>query len=455
MNLTLYNKGSKKGLSQIWIDETMEGGRLRWYTGLRVKKHKDHWNGTRGKGGSYTLLNQELEKLDTRYKEIKIQLSRHNILNKDYVKFLLDCDSIHKTDDYVNEIAECIKKIPAKSELLEAFEAFILASKNGTRKTKKGKKIAAPTITKYENTLKSLKRFSKDTKYVLSWEKINDKFYDAITNYLWHTKDNYDNYVGTIISVLIAFLNWCTDTKIIGSKLYTSNWIVWKEEEVDALVLYPDELRLLYEMPIEKQDLDDIRDLYVFGCLTCLRSANLLHLKESDINIVGKVWHIAPVQVKVERTLWIRLHDIAISIIKKHRGKHKTLLPDVSYLQYNVGLKVLAAEFKKHIESLKDKKLITNDWDKPFSRVRFKQGNAIKTEIDICKMLRPHTQRSTGITNLLLMGMREFEVKKISGHSKNSPAFGRYVRIAQRFVDAQSDTAWDKIFKKKGKATAP
>jgi integrase len=445
MNYNLYTKGT---LSQIWITETLDE-RIRWYTGLRIVKKE--WLGTRGKGSFNSSLNAELERIEAIYSEIKKQLKALDKLTAHNVKFLLNCEKIHKSPNYIDEIKYWIPRIELKQEFLETFQIFIDQSVSGERTTKKGKKMANWTIKKYKVAINLLKRFSKETNYPLTWSNINDTFYVKFTNYCWYTLNHYDNNVGTILSSICAFLNWAVDKEIIPHKIYNDRWIIWKENETDALVLYPDEILALYEMPIEEKRLQNARDNYIFGCLTCLRSANLLTLTESDLNIIGNSWYINPVQVKVEKQMSIKLHTIAIDIIQKSMGKYKTLLPAMAYRTYNKNLKEVAELFKDHLAKDENKGLTTNEWDKPFTRVRYKQGKAVKVEMDICKMLTPHTERSTGITNLLMMGMREFEVKKISGHAKSSSSFGKYVRIAQRFIDSKSDEVWDKIFTDKSK----
>jgi integrase len=446
MNWNLYKKKNNP-LHQAWICESFDE-RMRWYSGIRVKK-TDWDNGL--KAASLSSIKAEKEKAESIYREIKKQLAIQNKLTAHNVKFLLDCKEIHNAENYIDAIKAWIPRIETKQEFLEAFQLFIDHSVSGERTTDKRKKISKWTIKKYNVVLNLLKKFSKETGYSLSWKNINDDFYTKLTNYCWYTLDHYDNHVGTMLTSIRAFLNWADKKNIIPNKLYDETWVVWKEEETDALALYPDEIQALYEMPIDDQGLSDVRDNYILGCMTCLRSANLLALEESDLSIVGSSWSINIVQAKNDKPLSIKLHTIAIDIIKKNLGRHKTLLPYMTYLSYNLRLKDVAKLFKAHLEKEENKQLIVNEWDKPFTRIRYKQGKPIKVEMDICNMLTPHTQRSTGITNLLIMGMLEYEVKKISGHAKASKSFGKYVRIAQRFIDSKSDEVWDKIFANKSK----
>jgi hypothetical protein len=53
--------------------------------------------------------------------------------------------------------------------------------------------------------------------------------------------------------------------------------------------------------------------------------------------------------------------------------------------------------------------------------------------------------RRTTITLLLMSGMPEYMVRKISGHAPNSVEFFKYVKYSQSFMDEQTDTAFKKI----------
>jgi integrase len=53
--------------------------------------------------------------------------------------------------------------------------------------------------------------------------------------------------------------------------------------------------------------------------------------------------------------------------------------------------------------------------------------------------------RRTAITTLLILGMPEHLVRKISGHSHSSSSFNRYVHYAQAYVDTEIDKVHEKL----------
>ena len=53
--------------------------------------------------------------------------------------------------------------------------------------------------------------------------------------------------------------------------------------------------------------------------------------------------------------------------------------------------------------------------------------------------------RRSAITTLLSMGMPEILVREISGHTKGSKEFYRYVQFSQTLIDDHTEKAWDKL----------
>ena len=62
-----------------------------------------------------------------------------------------------------------------------------------------------------------------------------------------------------------------------------------------------------------------------------------------------------------------------------------------------------------------------------------------------CDKMSSHMMRRTAITTLLILGMPEHLVRKISGHSHASGSFNRYVHYAQAFIDKEIDKVHDKL----------
>jgi site-specific recombinase XerD len=326
----------------------------------------------------------------------------------------------------------------SKEGVIPCFESFIAKSKSGERKTKKGRKVKGKTIAKYEYALSILKSFQDKKSYSLRWERINDTFYHSFTEYMWVDLEFYDNSVGTVINPLKTFLNWCVDEKIIKDKIYNNSWITWKED-IDILVLYPDELKILFNADIP-QEHKATAHLFLAGCMTCLRVSNLNEL-DKDKHIVGDQLKI--VTAKTYKSIML---DIS-PMLKDIFSQYENLLPKRSVFYFNKKLKSLAKWLKEEIAKGDKKNFVGNAWDSKFIRTRYKRGEGIQISCNIEDMISSHTMRRTGITNLLMMGLSETEVKGISGHSFSGESFAKYVKIAEQFLSKKSNDAWAKIAK--------
>lgn len=58
-----------------------------------------------------------------------------------------------------------------------------------------------------------------------------------------------------------------------------------------------------------------------------------------------------------------------------------------------------------------------------------------------------HTMRRTAITTLLIMGVPENIVRKISGHASGSKEFYKYVGISQEYLNQEVKNAYKKLIK--------
>nr|MBA3283997.1 tyrosine-type recombinase/integrase [Nitrosopumilus sp.] len=84
--------------------------------------------------------------------------------------------------------------------------------------------------------------------------------------------------------------------------------------------------------------------------------------------------------------------------------------------------------------------------------LREKQGKTVKLtkktdtgKNRFCDKMSSHMMRRTAITTLLILGMPEHLVRKVSGHSHGSSSFNRYVHYAQSYMDMEIDKVHEKL----------
>ena len=124
--------------------------------------------------------------------------------------------------------------------------------------------------------------FSNETAFDISFDRINDFFFDSLMMYSYQTKEIKQNYFAKIIKVLKSFLSWATE------KGYNTNREFEKfkapEHDIDIVFLTFEELMILYEKEFETERLSHVRDFYCMGCFTGLRFSDLEKLHLANIS---------------------------------------------------------------------------------------------------------------------------------------------------------------------------
>ncbi len=80
-------------------------------------------------------------------------------------------------------------------------------------------------------------------------------------------------------------------------------------------------------------------------------------------------------------------------------------------------------------------------WIYNLPKIRHRQGKPIEiknskgSSYRFCDHITTHTMRRTAITTLLMMGVPETMVRKISGHAAGSKEFYKYVSVVQDYMN--------------------
>lgn len=174
----------------------------------------------------------------------------------------------------------------------------------------------------------------------------------------------------------------------------------------------------------------------IFGCAVGLRFSDLKGLTQNHIEQIGTSLYLVKVSQKTKTMTRVKLPPICVSIIEYYKTTD-SLLPFPSKNQFNNNLKKLGevANWTEFVGKYRELDGVR--------REIFKKNG---TSYRFCDLLSSHIMRKTAITTLLLSGMPEHLVRKISGHAPNSSEFFRYVQYSQSFVDEHSDKAYAKIY---------
>lgn len=398
------DKMTQDGLMPIRILFRINSAVIKRNTGLSCKL--EDWQNNRVKANTkkekyygYDIINEKLSEIESKIQDISLFFRANKIkINKEL--FIEKFDSKEEI------------KPSVFYDFFECFDEYI----------EKGKLTKTPNTTKGQTTVKNyLENFSNETDFDISFDRINDFFFDSLMMYSYQTKEIKQNYFAKIIKVLKSFLSWATE------KGYNTNREFEKfraaEHDIDIVYLSFDELMKLYEKDFDNDRLSHVRDFYCMGCFTGLRFSDLSKLHLANISEDHIVLSIQKTKTQNHA---IKLNKFAKAILDKYKGTIYEPLPIISSQKFNEYI-------KECCELVEINQLFTIHWFVGNKKKSLTQPK--------CKFITSHTARKTFITNSLLLGMEPKAIKKIANIKKDA-VLDKYMKVTEAFTDEQMDKAW-------------
>lgn len=398
------DKVSQDGLMPIRILFRIDSSIIKRNTGLSCKIND--WQNNRVKSNSkkeqyygYDEINEKLQKLESKIQDISLYFRANKFeITKDL--FLEKFDS----SEQIITIAEV--------DFFQCFAEYI----------DKGKSMKTPNTIKGQTTVKNyLEFFCKENGISLSFDKIDEDFFESLRDYSYEIKKMKQNYFAKVIKVLKSYLNWATEKGYNTTREFEKFRAV--EHDIDIVYLTFEELMKLYEKDFESDRLSHVRDFYCMGCFTGLRFSDLSKLHLANISEDHIVLSIQKTKTQNHA---IKLNKYAKAILEKYKGTIYEPLPIIS-----------SQKFNEYIKDCCELAEITQ----PFTTHWF-VGNKKKSLTQAkCKFITSHTARKTFITNSLLLGMEPKAIKKIANIKKDA-VLDKYMKVTEAFTDEQMDKAW-------------
>jgi len=284
------------------------------------------------------------------------------------------------------------------------FEEFI--------KVKKAT-LVPNSLKAYTTTSNHLKEYFNKKRVKISFNEIDEKFYNSFVNYMIEEVGLTNNTVNKLTKNLKSFLKWASEQGYHQNETFRR--FSYKENESEIFVLDWEELIHLYNLEIEKDYLRQVRDIFCFGCFTSLRYSDIYNLKKNQITN-----DIINLRVqKTKEVLQIPLNKYSKTILEKYSSlPTEKCLPVISNQKMNDYLKIVGA--------LADMKSIV-------TRVKYKGTERIEENLPKYDILTTHIARKTFITNAFRLNIPVEVIMQISGH-KDHKVFKRYNKIAQEQV---------------------
>jgi hypothetical protein len=340
--------------------------------------------------------------------------------------------------------------------LVPLVKKFIRDSVSGKRRMPNGQKLKHLSVANYFSALKLLLAFEEfrghpiyltiniqsNRKQIHRENDYFKKFFRDFSDFMFKQKNCYDNFVGAIFKVLKTCIRYHKYEK------YTRILDCWehfyiRKQDCRIIALLPEQFCFLilntsFENSLSLR-LRRFKDLFVFGCTAAMRYSDLFNLKVKDVEYRCGNYFLVFQTIKTNTPVCVKLPQFAIEIFKKNSKRKK---PEQKLFRY-----LSMANFNKNIQRLAEKA----GWIETIGKYRNKNGQTVEMKTALgrsfrfCDMLSSHTMRRTGITMLLMLGMPEYLVRKISGHSAHSKEFFRYVHVAESYITDEIDKVHQKL----------
>lgn len=386
----------------LFLNYSLNGKRLVYYTGLRVDLK--HWDAVKMQVkksviGS-TLANSRIQAMRNLIElELINSAKSQSVVTLNQIKEKLDILSGKKD---ISKEVEQVKITPSR-----AMENWLMECKE---------KEAESSVKNNKTFQKHFENYIQSTYSIFSFEKVDEEFYERFRNYLRNTLGHSLNTEAKSTKLLGRFLRWCEKKGYLDRKSFENfKWV--SESAPDVLTLTLDEVELLEKVSLSNSTLDRVRDTFLFQLYCGMRFSDLLSLTKSDVKGDYISYFIQKkTKGRIEHT--IGLPEKAKAILEKYKeNPGNRALPVMSNQKSNDYLKEVGK--LAGINTIVKRKMI--------------YGNkAVIKECPKHELLSTHVARRGFITIAISKNILESKIKSITGHEKNSRAFGRYYEVSAK-----------------------
>lgn len=278
-----------------------------------------------------------------------------------------------------------------------------------------GRCISTRTQGHHIVVLKRIKSFMSDMRVTDSFDMFDSEFERRFT--MWANKKGYAyNTVVATFSILKVWLNQARKEGLSVSEVYHS--LPSKGSDSDNIALTSEEIEAIFNLDIPKlieenkidakSTVESTRDLFIIGCWTGLRRADLNRINEAVFNLEANTLTIQT--QKTDKRVTIPLHLMVRQLYQKYNGKFPRL---VDKSKANAQLKELG-----RLAGLTEVTL----------RSSVKGGKVITERLMKYQRIGFHTGRRSFATNLYRMGAPTISIMQMTGHTTEA-SFLKYIKV--------------------------
>jgi len=301
-------------------------------------------------------------------------------------------------------------------KLLYTLNAYITKYlgeiKSGQRLTEKKTRFTASTIKSIRSFKTQFDLYQLERKKKLNYDDITIDFYNDFVQF-FNDKGYRLSTIGKHIKTLKTLMKAAKDEGFHNSSEFERR--AFKAPNYDSYNVYlsDSELSKMYQLDLsDLPHFDLARDVFLIGCYTAQRYSDYSKIRKENVKtFVNNTKILEMVQQKTREKVLIPLKAEAEMILKKY----KYTLPKTYEQKVNSYIKKVAEKAKIN---------------EPILVESIKGGLRVKKTIPKHDLIKTHTARRSGCTNMYLAGIPVIDIMKISGH-KTESEFLKYIKVSK------------------------
>ena len=265
-----------------------------------------------------------------------------------------------------------------------------------------------------EERLKELKEKNESPQPLkrIDFEDITIDFYNDFLSF-FNDKNYSPNTIGRHIKHLKVLMRLSKDEGLHNNSEYQRKGFEAMAVPVDNVYLNETELKRIFELDLSKNKPYEIaRDVFLCGCYTAQRYSDYSRICKDHIKTYSGRRVIEIIQQKTGEKCIIPIRPELDYILKKY--------------DYNL-LRTHEQKVNKYIKEVVKLAEITE-------KVNYEEnrgGMKVKLTVPKNELIKTHSARRSGCTNMYLAGIQPIDIMKISGH-KTEREFLKYIKVSKQ-----------------------
>lgn len=304
------------------------------------------------------------------------------------------------------------RNIRSRESLTDYIARYTREMEDGTRLNIHKLRYGASTIKNYKGFIIQFDEFCKAKRKRYDFGDIDLKFYDDFVAY-FTAKDYSVNTIGRHVKELKIIMRAAREEGLHDNGTIESRKFRVLTAEVENIYLTDSEIKAMTALNLSTDKHKEIaRDVFLVGCYTAQRFSDYSTINEGNIRTLENGQQVIDLkQQKTGNHVVIPVRPELQAILEKYDNR----LPRTYEQKVNYLIKEIAREAG-----------ITEKVEVSY----IENGEKKSRLVEKCDLVKTHTARRSGATNMYLAGIPTIAIMKVTGH-KTEREFMKYIKITE------------------------